>query len=61
MLEELSRPYGCYGIKTIDGFSAWLDPWIINGGDQHCLEGFFMVINKTTHHFTMWNTEEITG
>lgn len=59
ILEDLSKPYGCYGIKTTNGFSVWIDNWIENGGDQNALEGLMMVVNKSTGHMTMWVIGEV--
>jgi hypothetical protein len=59
MLQELSKRYGCYGIKTTTGFGVWIDQWIANGGDQNALEGLMMVVNKDTNHMTMWVIEEV--
>lgn len=59
MLDELSRPVGCYGIKTTQGLSVWIDQWIANGGYQRALEGLTMIINTDTTHMTMWVTKEV--
>lgn len=59
MLEELSKPYGCYGIKTVQGLSTWIDQWISNGGDQNALEGLLMIINSDTQDMAMWVEKEV--
>lgn len=57
MLEELSSVYGCYGIKTVEGLSTWIDQWLINEGDNRALEGLVMIVNTSTRHMTMWASE----
>ena len=59
ILEDLSKPYGCYGIKTYVGFSEWVDQWLANGGDENCLEGLMMITNKDTHAMSLWVIEEV--
>jgi len=57
MLDELSRAYGCYGIKTYTGLGTWIDQWLANDGDDKALQGLTMVINTSTGHMTMWVEE----
>ena len=57
ILNELSSFYGCYGIKTVEGLSTWIDQWLINGGDSKAFDGEVMIINTQTRHMTMWVEE----
>jgi len=57
MLEELSRPYGCYGIKTLDGFSMWLDSFLTHTEDELSFSEVQMVANISTRHMALWSKE----
>lgn len=59
ILDNLSKPYGCYGIKTTNGLSVWLDQWLNNGGDDRALDGTIMIINSQTTHVTLWVEGEL--
>ncbi len=54
MLEELSKPYGCYGVTSTVGFGEFIDQWYANNGPDGAMEGAVMVINTATGKFTMW-------
>jgi len=57
MLEELSRPYGCYGIKTIEGFDTWVNSWLNSDGDSDILNNTAIFVNISTRHLSIWDKE----
>ena len=57
MLDELSKPYGCYGIKTVNGMSVWIDQWLANGGEERALDNLVMLVNKSTGYMNLWISE----
>lgn len=57
ILEELSKPYGCYGITTVDGLGIWIDQWLANDGEEGALSNIVMTIDTQTRHMTMWAKE----
>jgi hypothetical protein len=57
MEEDLSKPAGCYGIKSVEGFAVFIDQWHANGGDPDGLQGTVMIINTSTRAFSMWIEE----
>lgn len=57
ILEELSKPYGCYGIKSVEGLNMWIDKWIRLKGDERALDNQFLIVNTQTRHTTIWIPE----
>jgi hypothetical protein len=57
ILNDLSSPYGCYGFKTVEGMSVFIDQWRLNGGDENALRHTVMIIDMHTRHMTMWMKE----
>jgi hypothetical protein len=61
VIQQLYKLYGCYGIKSIEGFSVFIDEWIKNGGVEDALTNMVMVINTDTRSFHMWTEDIFSG
>lgn len=48
--------YGTFGIKTTTGLSAWIDQWLLSGGEPKAFDeyGLVMVINTATTAMAFW-------
>ena len=55
--DRLSQIYGCWGIKSIDGWAVFVDEWVKNDGPEGAMDNVVVVINTGTRSFTAWRKE----